>query len=139
MGRNSVEATKASLIRAVFAALAALLARLVCFFARAPDFAVFLAPASVLADFLPPATVLAVFRALACGSAGTLALETAFAVLLALTLGLTGFFVFFALDEAELPCCVGEPLVLWPPRGAATIRTESTPASKRASREAEVG
>jgi hypothetical protein len=108
------------LIRAVFAALAALLARLVCFLARTPGFAVFLAPASVLAVFL----------ALAFGSAGTLALEPAFAVLLALELGLAGFFVFFALDEAELPCCVDEPPKVWPPRGATTIRTESTPASK---------
>jgi hypothetical protein len=128
MGRNSAEATKASLIRAVRALRAALDALLVGFLALFPvpaDFpvrAVFptlaavagLAPLAALADF--PA--LAVFPALAGFRA------------LAGVADAAGFFALCALEE-ELDGAVADSLEDCPAIGSTTISRESRPAKKR--------
>jgi hypothetical protein len=129
MGRNSEEATKASLIRAVRALRAALAALLVGFLAFLPVLGDLLAPAgfatlsclSDSADF--PALVffpaLAVFPTLAGFSA------------LAAFPGLAGFFTLCALEAAELDGVVLESPEDCPAIGRTTINNESRPARQQ--------
>lgn len=135
-------------MRAVRAALAALLTG---FFAREP----FLTPrpgltgcsstASGVATFLACAPAFPVLLELAralgvlSGSAAALALVSAFAFFLLLALGLTGFLAFLVRDDAESAVRGVWLLPVCPAIGDTIIKAQSTPATQRASTEAETG
>jgi hypothetical protein len=129
MGRNSVEATKASLMRAVCARRAALTLGLTGFFAALP---------ALLAGFVDFfAVVLAGLAAVA--PAGFFTVGDGFWAALR-----TGFFAvgagFFAGVEAEPASAVAEPPEDCPANGSTISSVESRTATRReASRETKVG
>jgi hypothetical protein len=151
MGRNSLDATNACLMRAVRAVRAALAARLTGFLARAPFFeltlglAGFSTMASASVVFLARTPAFPIFLELGCalgllsGSDAALALLSAFALFLLSALGLTVFLAFLARDEAESAVRGVWLLLVCPAIGDTTIKTQSRPATQRASTEAETG
>jgi hypothetical protein len=150
MGRNSLDATNAFLMRAVCAALAALLARLTGFLPLAPAFfalAVGAAESSALAlgaffklsfaGFFAAPSGLAAALALATGLAVFFAPVSGLAALLELASGLTAFLAFFALEDAELAVrCAGFSEVC-AASGVTTIKAERKPAAQSVSTGAE--